>query len=113
ELRGLVQAWSPTNGRKARREGVHIPRNLCLDWRGGCHERACVVHDGSLEPEDGVNYVIGVDLGLKRDRTAVAVCHSERLCGDEDPTVGARVVLDRIQVWQGSRLKPVKLLPCW
>jgi phage terminase large subunit-like protein len=71
--------------------------------------RACVVHDGPLEPQDGVNYVIGVDLGLKRDRTAVAVCHSERLRGDEDPTVGARVVLDRMQVWKGSRLRPVQL----
>lgn len=71
--------------------------------------RACIVHDGPLEPQDGVQYVIGVDLGLKRDRTAVAVCHSERLRGDEDPTVGARVVLDRMQVWKGSRLRPVQL----
>jgi ANTAR domain len=51
----------------------------------------------------------GLPLGPRSDRTAVAVCHSERLRGDEDPTVGARVVLDRMQVWQGSRLKPVKL----
>jgi hypothetical protein len=29
----------PDECRKARREEVHIPRNLCLDWREGCHER--------------------------------------------------------------------------
>ena len=39
----------------------------------------------------------------------MAVCHGERLRGDEDQTVGARVVLDRMQVWQGSRKKPVQL----
>jgi phage terminase large subunit-like protein len=71
--------------------------------------RACVKLDGPQEPREGLDYVVGVDLGLKRDRTAVAICHGERLRGDEDPTVGARVVLDRLQVWQGSRLKPVQL----
>jgi phage terminase large subunit-like protein len=71
--------------------------------------RACVTLDGPQEPRPGVEYVIGVDLGLKNDLTAVAVAHSERLRGDEEPTVGARVVLDRLQVWQGSRLRPVRL----
>ena len=71
--------------------------------------RACVTLDGTQEPQEDIRYTIGVDLGLKRDRTAVAICHGERLRGDEDPTVGARVVLDRMQVWQGSRLRPVKL----
>ena len=46
---------------------------------------------------------------MKRDRPAVAVCHGERLRDGDDPVVGARVVLDRMQVWQGSRLLPVQL----
>jgi phage terminase large subunit-like protein len=71
--------------------------------------RACVTLDGPQEPREGVAYVIGVDLGLKRDRTAVCICHGERLRGDADPVVGARVVLDRLQTWQGTRLKPVQL----
>jgi len=71
--------------------------------------RACVTLDGPQEPKARTDYWIGVDLGLKRDRTAAAVCHGERLSGDEDPTVGSRVVLDRLQVWQGTRLKPVRL----
>jgi phage terminase large subunit-like protein len=71
--------------------------------------RTCVTLDGPQEPVEGVDYVLGIDLGLKNDRTAVAVCHAERLSGLEDPTVGGRVVLDRLQVWQGSRLRPVKL----
>ena len=37
--------------------------------------RSCVVLDGPQEPRDGVDYVVGVDLGLKRDRTAIAICH--------------------------------------
>jgi hypothetical protein len=59
---------------------------------------------GPREPKPGERYVIGVDLGLKHDRTAVSVCHAERVEGD-----GARrVVLDRLLVWQGSRLRPVR-----
>ncbi len=61
--------------------------------------REAVAHDGPLDPRPGIRYVIGLDLGLKRDRTVAAVCHRE----DE------RVVLDRIAVWQGSRLKPVQI----
>jgi hypothetical protein len=72
--------------------------------------RACVTLDGPQEPKPVWRYVIGVDLGLKNDRTAVAVCHAERASGDEEsPLVGGRVVLDRLQVWQGSRLRPVQL----
>ncbi len=65
--------------------------------------RACVRLAGPLEPEPGVRYVIGCDLGLKRDRTAVAVCHAER------QESGVRVVLDHMRVWEGRRLRPVKL----
>jgi hypothetical protein len=53
----------------------------------------------------GAHYWIGLDVGLKQDRTAAAICHAEKVDGD-----GARrVVLDRLLVWQGSRLRPVKL----
>jgi hypothetical protein len=39
----------------------------------------------------------------------VAICHGERAASDADPTAGAKVVLDRLEVWQGSRLRPGKL----
>lgn len=68
--------------------------------------RACVTLSGPQEPEPGVQYVIGVDLGVKRDRTVVAVCHAEPL---DDGRQGRVTVLDRMQVWQGSRLHPVPL----
>lgn len=60
---------------------------------------ACVTLDGPLEPERDESYVIGVDLGLKSDRTVAAVCHEE----------DQRIVLDRIAVWGGSRTRPVQL----
>jgi phage terminase large subunit-like protein len=66
---------------------------------------ACVVLDGPQEPKAGVRYVIGVDLGLKSDATVACVCHSERIPGTDTP----RIVLDRMGVWKGSRLKPVQL----
>jgi hypothetical protein len=65
--------------------------------------RACVLLDGPLEPVAGGRYVIGLDLGLKRDRTVAAVAHGEK-AGD-----GVRVVLDRMEVWSGTRLRPVNL----
>jgi phage terminase large subunit-like protein len=61
--------------------------------------RECVTLDGSLEPDPARRYLIGLDVGLKRDRTVAAVAHRE----------DRRVVLDRMAVWQGSRLRPVKL----
>lgn len=85
---------------------------------------ACVVLDGPLPAQNGVRYVIGVDIGLKKDRTVACVCHAERLDGspmllqvhqtkedisDEQPLRGMRVVLDRIQVWAGSADSPVQL----
>ncbi len=119
--------------------------------------RACVTLDGPLRPTHGRDYVVAVDVGLKKDRTVAAVCHAEPLddvvrgrmpsTGDlrvdrsaadadvvhfadwygrrdapqlwrrEQPSVrsegehrrGSRIVLDRMQVWQGSRREPVRL----
>lgn len=65
--------------------------------------RACVTLDGPQPPQSGRSYVVGVDLGLKSDRTVIAVCHAE------SGMAGRRVVLDRMLVFAGSRLHPVKL----
>ncbi len=82
---------------------------------------ACVVLDGPLPSQPDTSYVVGVDIGLKKDRTVAVVCHAERLDGrplsavgdqmttDEDPLRGVRVVLDRIQVWAGSADNSVRL----
>jgi len=61
---------------------------------------ACVVLDGPQEAESSARYAIGVDLGLRRDRTAVAVCHR---------AADGRIALDRLGVWRGSRLRAVRL----
>lgn len=68
---------------------------------------ACVVLDGPQEPLAGMRYVVGVDLGLRHDRTAVAVAHAEPA-----PDAGAqsrRVVLDRLHVLQARRGREVSL----
>jgi phage terminase large subunit-like protein len=59
--------------------------------------------DGPQEPKSGAHYWIGLDVGLKHDATVGAICHGEH--GDG----AAHVALDRLLVWQGSRLRPVKL----
>jgi hypothetical protein len=50
----------------------------------------------SLDGGQG-SYVAGLDLGTVNDRTVFALGHRD----------GDRVVLDRMQVWQGSRSRPV------
>jgi phage terminase large subunit-like protein len=60
---------------------------------------AAMTLDGPVAPVEGVRYVAGLDLGLVNDRTAAAICHRE----------GDSVVLDRLQVWAGSRRSPVDL----
>jgi phage terminase large subunit-like protein len=62
--------------------------------------RACVGEgDPILEPVRRERYVVGVDLGVKHDRTVGAVCHLN----------GGDVVLDRMQVWSPARDRPVNL----
>jgi len=72
---------------------------------------ACVTLAGPLPPEPGRQYVVGLDVGLKSDATVAAVCHAERILGGEfdERTLGVRVVLDRLEVWKGSRSTPVQL----
>jgi hypothetical protein len=65
--------------------------------------RACVRLAGPLDPVPNVQYVVGCDLGLKRDRSVVAVCHAER------QDTGVRMVLDHMRTWEGKRLSPVRL----
>lgn len=60
---------------------------------------ACVTLDGPLDPIAGMRYLIGLDVGLKRDATVACLCHLE----------GGVVTLDRVAVWHGTSHRPVKL----
>jgi phage terminase large subunit-like protein len=74
---------------------------------------ACVRLDGPLPAIAGTDYVIGLDVGLRNDRTVAAVCHVEHMSRKvpyRDPEAGwlqrtehtgTTVVLDRMEVWQG------------
>jgi hypothetical protein len=66
--------------------------------------RACVTHGARVPPRHGISYVIGLDIGIVKDRTAAAVCHAEA-----DGDSGYRVVVDDLRTWQGSREAPVQL----
>lgn len=61
--------------------------------------RACVTLEGALEPRDGRRYVIGLDVGLRKDATVAAVCHLE----------ADTVVLDRMAVWTPRAGQEVQL----
>jgi hypothetical protein len=61
---------------------------------------ACVGDYDLLEPQPRTRYVGGLDVGLTHDRCVVTVAHQE---------TGGRVVVDRQDVWQGSRARPVNL----
>jgi phage terminase large subunit-like protein len=77
--------------------------------------RAAIQLDGPQEPRPGVKYVIGLDVGLKNDRSVATVCHVEETAGHLSDADKRRVVLDRIAVWQGTRKEPVQLteLEAW
>jgi phage terminase large subunit-like protein len=101
--------------------------------------RACVTLDGPLRPQAGLDYVVAVDIGLVNDRTVAVVCHAEAMSGgppaeqswraptereryaaaaggeplpDRVPVTEVepvRIVLDRIETWQGSKVRKVRL----
>jgi phage terminase large subunit-like protein len=93
--RPYLNEWTEDDDRLANREDLE----------------ACVTHAGVLPPQPGVHYAIGLDVGVVNDRTAVAVCHAEPSSdadgGTEHPPF--RIVLDRLDVWRGSREEPVEL----
>ncbi len=61
---------------------------------------ACVDHPPEpLEPVRGRSYVVTLDAGLTDDRCVAVVAHAD----------DGRVIVDRLQVWQGSRQAPVQL----
>jgi phage terminase large subunit-like protein len=60
---------------------------------------AAVVLDGPLAPVAGRRYVMGLDVGIRRDATVATVCHLE-----DD-----RVVLDRFEAWKPSHGETVEL----
>ena len=61
---------------------------------------ACVVLDGPQEHTRGRTYCMSLDVGLKNDRTVLAVCSIAN---------GPPMRLDRMLVWQGTRANPVTL----
>src|SRR5487761_1066128 len=64
---------------------------------------ACTTLPGAMPPVRGVQYVATLDIGIVNDRTVLAVMHTE------DSPAGRRVVLDRIERWQGTHAAPVDL----
>jgi phage terminase large subunit-like protein len=70
---------------------------------------ACVTLEGPLPPDEAWagDYVVAADLGVKRDRSVVAVCHLEPW--QSGASAGDRVVLDRLKVWTPTREQPVPL----
>lgn len=60
---------------------------------------ACVTLAGSQDPRlvPWPGYVSSLDMAYVNDNAVAVIMHAE----------GGRVVLDRLQVWQGSRLRPV------
>jgi hypothetical protein len=60
---------------------------------------ACVTLDGPRDWQPGRRYAMSLDLGLKADRTVLAVCSAE---SGSVPTIA----LDRMLSWQGSRCGP-------
>ncbi len=66
--------------------------------------RAAVRLPGPVPPEPGRRYAIGLDVGLKHDRTVAAVATGQRLADGR-----TAVALVRLGVWSGSRLRPVRL----
>jgi phage terminase large subunit-like protein len=63
-------------------------------WRRCIDERLAPQARGS-----GRRYRAGLDLGLVKDRTALAIVHAD----------GDNVDLDELQVWQGTRSEPVSI----
>lgn len=115
--------WSPEDVEAARRDltPAEFRRFVLCQWAEADDAlatsddvAACVGPYRVLEPRPGVRYTMALDIGTKRDATVLAVGHAEQ------SAAGRRVVIDRVQRWRGTRLRPVSMgdveaavLACW
>ncbi len=124
EIPGPCPWWDPEEVEEAKADldtEVDFRRLILNEWCEGSGRltslddvRACVGHSGVLPYEPGNRYVMGLDIGLVNDRTVLTVAHADRF---DDATV---VVVDRQDVWEGSRGAAVDLaeveaaiVECW
>ncbi|HUY86790.1 MAG TPA: terminase large subunit, partial [Acidimicrobiales bacterium] len=63
---------------------------------------------GTQPPQEGVKYIVTLDVGIYNDATVAVVAHRE-LKDPSAPNSGYRVVIDVLQRWAGSRKRPVQL----
>jgi phage terminase large subunit-like protein len=71
--------------------------------------QACATLAGPLEPVPGKQYCIGIDLGLKTDRTAVAIVHADPRPEAQPGEAAVKITLDRMGVWAGTHQHAVSL----
>ncbi len=71
------------------------------------YEAASVLF-GSLQPREGVSYIITLDVGIYNDATVICVAHREPL-DPMRPDGPQRVVVDHLQRWKGSKKRPVQI----
>lgn len=64
---------------------------------------ACTGAHRVLEPVAGTRYVMGLDIGTRRDSTVLTVGHLEMTAA------GRKTVIDRVLRWTGTRTEPVSL----
>lgn len=56
-------------------------------------------------PRPGLRYLVTVDVGISNDATVIVVAHKER-AREDGP---ARVVIDHVERWQGSKRKRIEI----
>ena len=71
--------------------------------------RACVTLGGPLEWQEGRQYVLALDLGVRNDRNGGGRHAPERMVEPGGRDVVQRMVLDRMEVWAGTHANPVDL----
>lgn len=71
---------------------------------------ACTTLSGPLLPVPNVEYVIGVDIGITNDRTAICVCHAEKQPEAEDSRGVPLIMVDRLLTRSGTPDTPVDLM---
>jgi hypothetical protein len=84
---------------------LHMNKWVAASGSVWSREQVLACRDGALEPQavgkPRFAHFLAVDLGLTHDRTAAVILH-------KDFTMG-RIVVDAIQVWEGSQAAPVQI----
>ena len=108
----ILNRWTAAEDRAISPEDYESAARPCIIHGAG--RRVTLLLEDFEDARPGVKYVIFVDIGTVNDATVIVVAHTEPLSTEDETIRGdrhgpKRLIIDRLDRWQGTKKAPVQL----